>query len=214
MKAESPPAACVIGLTGGIGSGKSTVAGLFETRGAGVVDTDHLAHALTAPGGAAMPAILARFGADVVRADGALDRVAMRARAFADPAERKALEAILHPLIRAAARTALDALDTPYALLVVPLLIETGHYLPWCQCVVVVDCRRETQIARVMARNGQSRKEVECILATQASRTERLAVADAVIDNEGKPELLSAQVENLHRVFMALAQKLDAGRML
>jgi len=197
----------VVGLTGGIGSGKSTVADLFVTRGAALVDTDALAHELTAPGGAAMPALEARFGQAVVRADGGLDRAAMRRRVFADPAEKQALEAILHPLIRmeSEARCRQAEADFPYAVLVVPLLVESGTYRNRVDRICVVDCPEETRIARVMARNGLPRVEVEAILAAQASRAQRLAVADDVIDNSGGLESLDAQVAALHAKYRELA---------
>ncbi|MDQ7989689.1 MAG: dephospho-CoA kinase [Candidatus Dactylopiibacterium sp.] len=194
-----------VGLTGGIGSGKSTVAALFAAHGAGIVDADEIAHALSAPGGRAMPAIAAAFGAAVVSADGALDRAAMRRRVFGSAAERQRLEAILHPLIREDCAAALAALRTPYALLVVPLLVETAHYLPWCRRVLVVDCTPETQLARVMLRSKLSREDALRIIASQADRATRLAAADDVIDNEGAAPLLAAQVARLHADYLRAA---------
>lgn len=196
----------VVGLTGGIGSGKSAAAALFAERGITVVDTDALAHALTAPGGAAMPAIRAEFGAAVAGADGALDRAAMRAIVFADPGARKRLEAILHPMIRAESERLLaaDGARSPYAILMVPLLVESGDYRKRVDRVAVVDCAEATQIARVMNRNGLARAEVERILAAQASRAERLAAADDVIDNDGELAALAPQIERLHLRYLAL----------
>ncbi|MDZ4255171.1 MAG: dephospho-CoA kinase [Sulfuritalea sp.] len=198
----------VVGLTGGIGSGKSAVADLFAARGILVVDTDAVAHALTAPGGAAMPAIRAEFGAAVAAADGALDRAAMRAKVFADPAARKRLEAILHPLIRSECERLLaaDASRSPYAILMVPLLIEAGSYRERVDRIAVVDCAEGTQIARVMSRNGLAREEVERILAAQATRAERLAAADDVIDNDGDLAALRPQIERLHVNYLAYAR--------
>ena len=198
----------VVGLTGGIGSGKSAVADLFAARGILVVDTDAVAHALTAPGGAAMPAIRAEFGAAVAAADGALDRAAMRARVFADPAARKRLEAILHPMIRSESERLLaaDATRAPYAILMVPLLIEAGSYRERVDRIAVVDCAEATQIARVMSRNGLAREEVERILAAQATRAERLAAADDVIDNDGDLDALRPQIERLHVNYLAYAR--------
>lgn len=205
----SAPSPFVVGLTGGIGSGKSAVAERFAAKGAAVVDTDAIAHALTGPGGAAMAAIGAAFGPEVVRADGALDRPAMRRLAFADPAARQRLEAILHPLIRAESdRQAKAAADHPYVLLVVPLLVESGTYRERCQRILVVDCPEAVQIARVMARNGLAEAEVRAILAAQASRAERLAAADDVIVNDGALEALEPRIDALDRDYRRLAAAL------
>ncbi len=195
----------VVGLTGGIGSGKSTVADLFVARGARLVDTDAIAHALTAAGGAAMPALRAAFGDDIATADGALDRARMRARVFADPAERSRLEAILHPLIRAESRRQVDAGDAPYVVLAVPLLIESGDWSQRCDRVLVVDCPPEVQRARVMARSGLAADEVDRIIAAQATRAQRLAAADDVIDNTGGLQALNERVDALHRHYQGLA---------
>ncbi|MBI2306068.1 MAG: dephospho-CoA kinase [Rhodocyclales bacterium] len=195
----------VVGLTGGIGSGKSTVAGLFVAHGAALVDTDAVAHALTAPGGAAMPALRAAFGDAVVRADGALDRAAMRARVFTEPAAKARLEGILHPLIRAEADRQVHATSAPYVILAVPLLVESGSYGERCDRILVVDCAEATQLARVVARNGMSEAEVRAIMATQVTRAARLAAADDVIDNDGPPDSLPAQVDRLHRAYLGAA---------
>ncbi|MEO8299186.1 MAG: dephospho-CoA kinase [Burkholderiales bacterium] len=175
-----------IGLTGGIGSGKSTVAGMLRALGAHVVDTDALAHGLTAPGGAALPAIAARFGGGVIGADGAMDRAQMRALVFNDPAAKLALEAILHPMIQAATQAAAAAVPTGAVVVFdVPLLAEAGErWRSRVDRVLVVDCSRATQIDRVVQRNGWSREMVERIIDQQASREQRRAVADAVIDND------------------------------
>jgi dephospho-CoA kinase len=164
-----------------------------------VIDTDAIAHALTAPGGAAMPAIRAEFGDQVAGADGALDRAAMRAIVFADPSARKRLEAILHPMIRdESERRLAGSAGSPYVILMVPLLVESGSYRERVDRIAVVDCAETTQIARVMSRNGLAREEVERILAAQATRAERLAAADDVIDNDGALTELPPRIERLH----------------
>ncbi len=198
----------LVGLTGGIGSGKSTVAQEFAGLGAAIVDTDAIAHELTAAGGAAIAPIRAAFGAGAVTPDGALDRAAMRRRVFAAPAERQRLETILHPLIRAASeqqvRRAASA-NIPYVILVVPLLVEAGDYRARVDRVAVVDCAVATQIVRTMARSGLSREEVLAILAAQAQREERLAAADDVIDNDAGLDSLRHQVALLDVKYRQLA---------
>ena len=198
--------ALVVGVTGGIGSGKTTVTRLFEQRGAGVVDTDEIARALTAPGGEAIAAIRARFGAAYLDAKGGLDRGAMRALAFRDPAARRDLEAILHPMIRAHADRMVVALDVPYVLLVVPLLVETGGKRSGMTRVLVIDCPEQVQIERVVRRSGLSVDQVKAIMAAQATRAQRLAHADDIIDNGGDQAGLAAQVDSLHRRYMSLAE--------
>lgn len=188
----------VVGLTGGIGSGKSTVADLFVAAGAGLVDTDAIAHELTAPDGAAMPAIAAAFGAAVLTPTGALDRTAMRQRVFADAGARQQLEAILHPMIRQLSDARCLAATTPYVVLAVPLLVESGTYRARCDRIVVVDCPESLQIERVMARNGLAADQVRAIMAAQATRADRLAAADDVVLNDGGLTKLYEQVERLH----------------
>jgi dephospho-CoA kinase len=195
----------VVGLTGGIGSGKSTVADNFAAQGVPVIDTDVIARDLTAPGGAALDAVRAAFGEAVMQADGTLDRAALRRRVFSDSASRHHLEAILHPLIRQRVEQALGTLTAPYALVVVPLLVETGGYRDVLDRVLVVDCPEDLQIERVMARSGLTRDEVTAILAAQASRAERLAAADDVIVNSASPEALRTQVAALHRRYLAFS---------
>ena len=195
----------VVGLTGGIGSGKSTVAECFAAHGVPVIDTDVVARELTAPGGAALDAIRATFGEMVMQADGTLDRAALRRRAFSDADARHKLEAILHPRIRQIVEQTLATLTAPYALIVIPLLVETGGYRDVLNRVLVVDCPEDLQIARVMARNGLTQDEVEAILAAQAGRAERLAAADDVILNTASPEALRTQVATLHRRYLALS---------
>lgn len=196
----------VVGLTGGIGSGKSAAAERFGALGAAIVDTDVIAHRLTGPGGDAMPAILARFGASVIALDGRLDRARMREIAFADAPARLALEAILHPLIRAQADREVAGAIAPYVILVVPLLVESSNYRERVQRVLVVDCTPETQIRRTMARSGLSRDAVVKVLAAQATREARLAAADDIIDNDGPLERLEPQVARLHRTYLSLAR--------
>ena len=196
----------VVGLTGGIGSGKSYAAELFRARGAAIVDTDVIARELTAPGGAAMTAIRAAFGGTVIDAQGALDRAAMRELAFADPAQRKGLEAILHPLIRAESAARVAAAEAPYILLVVPLLVESGTYRDRVARVLVVDCREQTQVDRVVARSGLTPQAVRAIMAAQATRAERLAAADDVIDNDGDVDALRRQVATLDVAYRRLAE--------
>ncbi len=196
----------VVGLTGGIGSGKSAAAELFAALGAAVVDTDAIAHELTAPGGAAIAPIRAAFGDAVIGPDGALDRAAMRRLVFADAPAKARLEAILHPMIRAEAERRSAAAHSPYVVLVVPLLVESGGYRNRVQRVAVVDCPEEVQVARVMARSGLSVQEARAIMAAQASRAERLAAADDVIDNGGEWAALRPQVERLHRLYLEIAK--------
>jgi dephospho-CoA kinase len=195
----------VVGLTGGIGSGKSTVADLFAAQGVPVVDTDVIARALTQPDGEALPAIRDAFGTTVFATDGTLDRAALRRVVFADPAARQRLEAILHPRIRARVADALRRLRAPYALVVIPLLVETGAYRELLQRVLVVDCAETEQVERVMRRSGLSREEVAAILAAQASRGERLAAADDIVVNTASPDALAPQVAALHQRYLVLA---------
>ncbi len=195
----------IVGLTGGIGSGKSAAATLFEALGAAVVDTDAIAHELTAPGGAAIGPIRSAFGAEVIAPNGALDRTAMRRLAFADAQAKARLEAILHPMIRAEADRRSAAARAPYVVLVVPLLVESGGYRSRMQRVVVVDCPEEVQVARVMSRSGLSAEEARAIMAAQVGREQRLAAADDVIDNGGDLAALRPQVEALHRQYLEMA---------
>lgn len=196
-----------VGLTGGIGSGKSVVADAFAALGAAIIDTDVIARELTGPRGVAMPAILDEFGTAVITPEGALDRAAMRRLAFNDADARRRLEAILHPLIRAGSELQALAAATPYVVVVVPLLIESGNHKKRVDRVLVVDCDEETQIRRVIARSGLERKEIKRIMAAQASRRVRLAAADDVIDNEGSLEQLAARVAELDVIYRGLAAK-------
>ena len=194
-----------VGLTGGIGSGKSTVADCFAAHGVPVIDTDAIARQLTVPGSAALKAIRAAFGKTVMQADGTLDRAGLRRLVFADAAARHQLEAILHPRIRQEVEQALATLAAPYAIIVIPLLVETGGYRDLLNRVLVVDCPEELQIARVMARNGLTYGDVHAILAAQAGRAERLSAADDVIINAATPAALAAEVSLLHQRYLALA---------
>jgi dephospho-CoA kinase len=195
-----------VGLTGGIGSGKSTVADLFAKRGVTLVDTDVIAHSITAPQGLAMPSIATEFGPSFVAADGSLDRARMRALVFSDETARKRLEAITHPLIRAETERQREAANGPYVIVVVPLLVESGSWKTRVNRVLTVDCSVETQIERVMRRNAFTREQVLAIIARQATREARLAAADDVIDNDNRPlEALDVDVDQLHRTYVSLA---------
>jgi dephospho-CoA kinase len=198
----------VVGLTGGIGSGKSTVADQLVARGAALVDTDRIAHELTAPGGGAIAPIRAEFGDAMIAADGRMDRSAMRALAFSDPLARKRLEAILHPLIRqhteAGIAAALRA-GAPYVLVAIPLLVEGGKGRGRHDRILVVDCPPEVQVERVMRRSQLPREQVDAIMAAQATREQRLAVADDVVDNGGGPEALPAQIARIDALYRGLS---------
>lgn len=174
-----------IGLTGGIGSGKSTVARLLVELGAVLVDTDAIARGLTLAGGAAIPLLAAEFGAGAIGADGALDRDRMRALAFADPAAKRRLEAILHPLIGRQALAQASEAGRRTVVFDVPLLTESSHWRSRCARILVVDCSEDTQVARVMARNGWTEEAVRRVIAQQAPRSARRAIADALIHNDG-----------------------------
>ena len=196
----------VVGLTGGIGSGKSAAADEFARLGAAVVDTDLIAHRLTGPGGAALPAIQRLFGEGFVLPSGAMDRKRMRERVFADAAARKSLESVLHPMIREESERQIAAAGGQYVVHVVPLLVESGDFRRRVDRVLVVDCPEATQIARVRARSGLSGDEALAIVQSQASRAERLAAADDVIDNGGTLEDLRRQVAALHAKYAAMAE--------
>lgn len=190
-----------LGLTGGIGSGKSTVARLFQDRGAAVIDADAIARACTLAGGAAMPAIRATFGADFVAPDGSLDRDRMRAHVFGHPQAKAQLEAIVHPLVGQEIARQAAAADAVCTVFDVPLLVESPRWRPQLDRVLVVDCERETQIRRVMARNGWERTTVEAVLDNQSPRLRRLAAADMVLFNDGH------EIEQLRCMVDRLAQR-------
>lgn len=197
----------IIGLTGGIGSGKSKVGTLFEALGIAVIDADAISRELTGPSGGAMAAIERTFGREYVDARGALDRARMRTLVFGDAGAKARLEAILHPIIRAETDRRVAAASSPYVIVMIPLLVESGRARERCRRIIVVDCPEEVQIERVMRRDGLARREVEAIMAAQASRSDRLAAADDVIDNGGAPDALPPQVGALHRRYLALASQ-------
>jgi len=197
-----------IGLTGGIGSGKSVVADMLRALGAAIIDTDVIAHDLTRANGAAMPAICATFGREVVRADGALDRARMRERVFSDPAARETLQTILHPMIQREVERLATQIDGIYTVFVVPLLVESGNWRTRVHRICVVDCTEKDQRERVRQRSHLTLEQITRIMQTQATRQARLAVADDVIHNEGGVTLeqLRQQVDGLHAHWLALAQ--------
>lgn len=195
----------IVGLTGGIGCGKSAAAEIFARLGATIIDTDQIAHQLTALDQPALTAIRKQFGADYFLADGNLDRARLRHLVFSDTAAKNQLEALLHPLIKDEVRRRLKTVQTPYAIIAVPLLLETGAYRDLVQRVLVVDCGEEQQVERVMARSGLSKEEVHAIMANQISREERLRLADDIIDNHSERSTLQQQVETLHRRYLQLA---------
>jgi len=195
----------VVGLTGGIGSGKSAAADEFEKLGAAVVDTDVIAHQLTGKGGAALAGIERVFGKDFIAGD-SLDRKRMRDHVFAEPAAKRALEALLHPMIREESARRIAAARAPYVVHVVPLLVESPDYRRRVDRVLVVDAPEETQVARVRERSGLAEEEVRAIMRTQVSRAERLAAADDVIDNGGSRDALRNQVAALHQKYLQFAK--------
>lgn len=197
----------LVGLTGGIGSGKTTVANLFVELGAGIVDTDEVAKALTVPGAPAVDEIREHFGAEYVTSEGALDRNRMRKLVFGSDNARRELESILHPRIRMESQRLIAKAAAPYVIVVVPLLLETGNYRELAHRVLVVDCAPETQVERVMRRSGLSREDVLSIMATQIPRDERLRNADDIVDNEGDLAALRPQIPPLHRQYLKFAGK-------
>jgi len=195
----------VVGLTGGIGCGKSAAAHEFARLGAAVVDTDVIARELTAAGGAAAAHVKAMFGDAFMRPDGAMDREAMRKRVFSDPAAKRALEALLHPMIREESQRRIASAPGPYVVHVVPLLIESPDYRRRVDRVLVVDCPEAVQVERVRGRSGLAEAEVRSIIAQQAARAARLAAADDVIDNGGSLEALRRQVAALDERYKKMA---------
>jgi dephospho-CoA kinase len=203
------PGGFTVGLTGGVGSGKSTIAGMLLRHGAGIVDADAIAHELTQAGGAALEPIRRTFGDAAIAGAGGLDRAWMRARVFADAAARRTLERLLHPMIRATSEQRAAehaAAGSPYVVFVIPLLVESGDARGRFDRILVVDCAESTQIARVCARPGIDADVARGILAAQASRAERLAIADDVLFNEAPLDEVGARVERLHRRYLALAE--------
>jgi dephospho-CoA kinase len=196
----------VVGLTGGIGSGKSAAAAEFERLGATVVDTDAIAHELTRAGGAAVAEVERLFGKDLIGEGGSMDRKKMRDRVFADPAAKKALEALLHPLIREESGRRIAGARGPYVIHVVPLLVESPDYRSRVDRVLVIDVPEALQVERVRSRSALSEAEVRAIVAAQATRAERLAAADDVIENRGTIDALREQVAALHRKYLEYSQ--------
>ena len=194
-----------IGLTGGIASGKSTVAALFAKLGVPVIDTDELAREVVEPGEPALSALVTAFGPSILEAGGRLDRKALRQRVFANPAERARLEAIVHPAIRARLTSRLQAVNSPYAVIAMPLLVETSQQASFDR-VLVVDCPESLQLERLLARDGETSAGAKAILAAQASRHERLQVAHDVIENTTTPSALTPQVERLHHRYLTMAE--------
>jgi dephospho-CoA kinase len=194
-----------VGLTGGIGSGKSLVAELFAARGASIVDTDQIAHSLTGPNGAAMADIVAEFGAGMADARGALDRPRMRALVFAEPLAKRRLEAILHPRIRDVALAEAASASGPYVIFAIPLLVESGTWQQRVNRVLVVDCPETLQVARVVARNGLPEAQVQAIMASQVPRAVRLAAANDVVDNSGSIDDLPPQIDRLHQIYLEIS---------
>jgi len=195
----------VVGLTGGIGSGKSAAADAFAKLGATVVDTDAIAHELTGPGGAAIADVRRLFGDALIDAAGAMDRKRMRELVFADAGKKQRLEALLHPMIRAESERRIAAAPGPYVVHVVPLLVESPGYRERVGRVLVVDCPEALQISRVRQRSGLPEEQVRSIIASQIQRERRLAAADDVIDNSGSIAAMQQQVRRLHEKYLALA---------
>ncbi|HVJ23408.1 MAG TPA: dephospho-CoA kinase [Burkholderiales bacterium] len=196
----------VVGLTGGIGSGKSAAADEFARLGAAIVDTDVIAHELTGSGGLAIPGIKKLFGEQAIGPDGAMDRGKMRDQVFSDPEAKRKLEALLHPLIREESARRIAAARAPYVVHVVPLLIESPDYRRRVDRVLVIDAPEDTQVARVRSRSGLSEDEVRAIMRTQAPRAQRLAAADEVLDNGGSRDALRTQVAALHQKYLQFAR--------
>jgi dephospho-CoA kinase len=198
--------AFVVGLTGGIGSGKSAAAEEFARLGAAVVDTDAIAHELTQRGGAALSELRRLFGAEYIDASGAMDRRRMRERVFSDPAAKARLEGLLHPMIRAESERRISAARAPYVVHVVPLLLESPDYRRRMQRVLVVDCPEIVQVERVRRHSALAEDEIRRIIAAQTPRDARLAAADDVIDNSGSLDALHKQVRELHARYLELAR--------
>ena len=196
----------VVGLTGGIGSGKSAAADAFGKLGATVVDTDAIAHELTGAGGAAIPEIRRLFGKAFIDTSGAMDRQRMRDLVFSDTEEKQRLEGLLHPMIRAESEHRISQATGPYAVHVVPLLVESPSHRKRVGRVLVVDCPEALQISRVRQRSGLPEAQVRRIIASQIQREKRLAAADDVIDNSGSIAALQQRVRELHEKYLALAQ--------
>ena len=192
-----------VGLTGGIASGKTAVADIFDSLGAGIVDTDRVAREVVAPGQPGLEAVRGEFGGGVIRASGKLDRRALRKVVFADPQARRRLESLLPPLIRARTMEQLEQVRAPYAVAVVPLLVETG-FGELVDRVAVVDCPRAIRLERLRIRDGMDREQAESMLNAQVDRQTRLAAADDVIDNGGSRSSTRRQVQRLHALYVRM----------
>lgn len=190
-----------IGLTGGIGSGKSTVSKLFEELGIPVIDADVIAHQIVEPGQPALKQLVQAFGERFLNADGSLNRAELRERVFSDPAQKKRLEQLLHPIIYRKIEVEIDKLNSPYCILSIPLLLET-KMTSFVDRVLVIDCPIETQIERVKKRDGFSTERIRSIIASQVSRDERLSCADDIIDNSKQAAQLAEQVKKLHNLYL------------
>jgi dephospho-CoA kinase len=201
-----------VGLTGGIASGKSHAASVFAGLGIHVCDADRISHALSAPGQPGLTALVQALGKDILDAQGGLDRAALRRRIFAEPVLRKQVEAILHPLVLGALEAQLAAAPGPYTIAVIPLLAESAPSQALVDRILVVDCPEELQVARLMSRDGSTEAEARTILAAQASRDARLAVADDILSNTGDLAALDAAVQRLHGFYRELAARGDLGR--
>ncbi len=202
----------LVGLTGGIGSGKSAAADHFSTHGVAVVDADVASRVVVEPGQPALSAIADHFGADILQADGSLDRAALRQKVFADAQQRQWLQQLLHPLISAYLREQISAAAAPYVLLVNPLLVESRQH-HWCQRVLVIDAPESMQLSRTMARDNNSRQQVENIMRAQASREQRLAAADDVIVNDADLAQLHLKVDQQHQVYLSLSRRYATEKM-
>ena len=196
----------VVGITGGIGSGKSAVCKEFERHGIEVVDADIVAREVVVPGSPGLASVVQHFGSEVLNPDGSLDRAALRNIVFSDPGKREELESILHPKIRESIVQQLEASSSPYTLLCVPLMVERGSSYA-CDRLLVVDCSEETQISRVMQRDDLTREQVLAIMSTQATRQQRLDKADDVILNDGSIEQMAEKVKPLHEKYLALSKR-------
>ena len=200
-----------VGLTGGIASGKSHAASVFTRLGVPVCDADHISHALTAPGQPGLKALVQGLGKDILDAQGSLDRAALRRRIFADPTLRQQVEVILHPLVLGRLEAELAAAQGPYAVAVIPLLVESAPSQALVDRILVVDCPEAVQVARLMSRDGSTEAEARAILAAQASRAARLAVADDILLNASDLAALDAAVGRLHGFYRELAARGDPG---
>ena len=198
----------IVGVTGGIGSGKSAVCREFQRHDIEVVDADIVAREVVVPGSDGLKMITKRFGTEILSSDGTLNRKALRNIVFSDEAKRRELEAILHPKIRKRIQQQLESSQSPYTLLCVPLMVERGSNNYACNRLLVVDCPEETQISRVMERDDLTRKQVLAIMATQATRQQRLAAADDVIINDGSIDDLAEKVKPLHEKYSVLSSRI------